>query len=68
MVNQIYPSELKLNKVNTSDTKVTFYNLHLSISNDIVSIKIYDKRDDFNFEIVNFPSLAHQSRRLGVSL
>ena len=30
---------------------------HLSISNDIVSTKIYDKRDDFDFEIVNFPSL-----------
>ena len=28
---------------------------HLSISNDIVSTKIYDKRDDFDFEIVNFP-------------
>ena len=31
--------------------------LHLSISNDIVSSKIYDKRDDFDFEIVNFPFL-----------
>ena len=26
-----------------------------SISNVIVSSKIYDKRDDFNFEIVNLP-------------
>ena len=32
--------------------------MHLSISNDIVSTKIYDKRDDFDFEIVNFPFLA----------
>ena len=31
--------------------------MHLSISNDIVSTKIYYKRDDFNFEIVNFPFL-----------
>ena len=31
--------------------------LHLSISNDIVSNKIYDKRDDFDFEIDNFPFL-----------
>ena len=31
--------------------------MHLSISNDIVSTKIYDKRDDFDFEIVKFPSL-----------
>ena len=29
----------------------------MSITNDIVSSKIYDKQDDFNFEIVNFPFL-----------
>ena len=57
MVSQIYPSELKLNKANTSDTEAAFLDLHLSISNDIISTKIYDKRDDFDFEIVNFPFL-----------
>ena len=57
MVSQIYPSELQLNKANTSDTEAAFLYLHLSISNDIVSTKIYDKRDDFDFEIVNFPFL-----------
>ena len=46
MVSQIYPSELKPNKANTSDTEA-----------DIVSTKIYYKRDDFDFEIVNFPFL-----------
>ena len=55
MVSQIYPSELQLNKANASDTEAAFLELHLSISNDIVSTKIYDKRDDFDFEIVNFP-------------
>ena len=57
MVSQIYPSELQLNKANTSDTEAAFLDLHLSISNDIVSTKIYDKHDDFDFEIVNFPFL-----------
>ena len=57
MVSQIYPSELQLNKANASDTEAAFLDLHLSISNDIVSTKIYDKRDDFDFEIVNFPFL-----------
>ena len=42
------------NKANTSDTKATFLDLHFSISNDIVSNNIYDKRDDFDFAIVNF--------------
>ena len=55
MVSQIYPSELQLNKANASDTKAAFLDLHLSISNDIVSTKIYNKRDDFDFRIVNFP-------------
>ena len=54
MVDQIYPSEPQLNKANTSDKEAAFLDLHLSISNDIVSTKIYDKRDDFDFEIVNF--------------
>ena len=57
LVSQIYPSELDLNKANTSDAEATFLDLHLSISNDIVSTKIYDKRDDFGFEIVNIPFL-----------
>ena len=42
MVSQIYPSELQRNKANTSDTEPAFLVLHLSISNDIVSTKIYD--------------------------
>ena len=57
IVSQIYPSELQLNKANSSDTEAAFLDLHLSISNDIVSTKIYDKRDDFDFEIVNLPFL-----------
>ena len=39
MVRKIYPSELQLNKANTSDTEAAFLDLHLSISNDIVSTK-----------------------------
>ena len=47
----------KLNKANTSYTEAPFLDLHLSISNVFVSSKIYDKRDDFDFDIVNFPFL-----------
>ena len=47
MVSQIYHSELQLNKASTSDTEAAFLDLHLSISNDIVSTKIYDKCDNF---------------------
>ena len=57
MLGQIYPTELQLNKANSSDTEAPFLDLNLSITNGIASSKIYDKRDDFNFEIVNFPFL-----------
>ena len=30
---------------------------HLSLSNGFVETKIYNKRDDFDFDIVNFPFL-----------
>ena len=32
----------------------SFLDLHLSISDGFVKTKIYDKRDDFDFDIVNF--------------
>ena len=55
MINQIYPSELQLNKANTSDTEAPFLDLHLSISNGFVSYKNYYKHEDSDFDIVNFP-------------
>ena len=57
MVHRIYPAELQLNKANASDTEEAFLDLNLSIHNDIVSTKIHDKREDFNFYIVNLPFL-----------
>ena len=57
MVHRICPADLQLNKANASDTEAAFSDLNLSIYNDIVSTKIYDKWDDFNFDIVNFPFL-----------
>ena len=53
----IYPTELQLNRANSSDTEAPFLDLNLSISNGTVSTKIYDKRVDFDFDIVNFPFL-----------
>ena len=35
--------------------KPPFLALDLTITNGMVSSKIYDKQNDFNFEIVNFP-------------
>ena len=54
MFNRIYLPELQCNKANTSDTEGPFLDLHSSISNGFLSSKIYDKRDDFDFDIVIF--------------
>ena len=54
-VDRIYPTELQLNRANSSDTEAPFLDLNLCISNGTLSTKIYDKRDDF--DIVNFPFL-----------
>ena len=57
MVNSIFPSELELNKAKVSDTDTSFLDLHLSISDGFVRTKMFDKRGDFDFHIVNFPFL-----------
>ena len=58
MVGQIYPTELQLNEANSFDTEAPFLDLNLSITNGIVSSKIYDKQDIYYFEIINFPFLG----------
>ena len=40
-----------------SDAEALFLNLLLSISDGFVKTKIYDKRGDFDLDIVNFPFL-----------
>ena len=49
-MNRIYPPELRL-------IKASLFDLHLSILNGFISSKIYDKRDDFDFDKMNFPVL-----------
>ena len=40
-----------------SDTEASFLDLHLSILDGFIKTKIYDKRDEFDFDIVNIPFL-----------
>ena len=57
MVDRIYPIELQLNRANSSDTEAALLDLNLCIYNGTVSTKIHIKRDDFDFDRVNFPLL-----------
>ena len=61
MVSQIYPSALQLNKANTSDTEAAFLDLHLSISNDIVSTKIDKVLDGGVWYSLFIKNLVHYS-------
>ena len=51
MVSQIYPTELQLNNANSFEAKAPFMDM------DLISSNNYDKRDDLNFEPINFPFL-----------
>ena len=57
MVGQIYPTKIQLNEANSFDTGAPFLDLNLSVYNDIVSSKIDDKPNYFNFIKVNFQFL-----------
>ena len=57
-VNEIYPPELELKKTNETNLNAPYLDLSINIEQDnSLYCKLYDKRDDFNFEIVNFPHL-----------
>ena len=56
---QMYPAELEIKDTTESTTSASYLDLLLSIGRDgQLHISIYDKRDDFNFQITNFPFLS----------
>ena len=58
-VKDIYPSQLNVEKTNQSDNPANHLDLTFTIVKDEkLSTKLHDKRDDFDFHIVNFPFLS----------
>ena len=56
---QMYPAELQINDTTESTTFASYLDLLQSIGRDgQLHTSIYDKRDDFNFHITNFPFLS----------
>ena len=60
----IYPTELQLNKANTSDKETSFLDLNIKVVGSDVHTSVYDKPDDFEFPIVNYPWLSGVVPRL----
>ena len=48
-------NQIQLNKANVSDTETLFWEKRLFISGCFIKAKMYDKRDDFEFDIEFFP-------------
>ena len=58
-INDIYPAELEIKDANDADHRASYVYLDLSYDRDKrLQVILYDKRDDFNFNIVNFPFLS----------
>ena len=56
---QMYPPELEIKDTTKSNTSASYLDLLLSIGKDgQLRTPLYDKRDDFNFHITNFPFLS----------
>ena len=55
----IYPAELEIKDTTYADHRASYLDIDLSYDRDKrLQVKLYDKRDDFNFNIVNFPFLS----------
>ena len=58
-VDRIYPIELEIKDTTDTDRSASYFDIPLEIdSKGRLRTKLYDKRDDFNFPIVNFPFIC----------
>jgi hypothetical protein len=58
-VDRIYPIELEIKDITDTDRSASYLDLHLDIDSEgWLKTKLYDKRDDFNFPIGNFPFIC----------
>ena len=59
-VDRIYPIELEIKDTTNADRSASYLGLHLEIDSEgRLRTKLYDKRDVFNFPIVNFPFICN---------
>ena len=54
----IYPRELEIKETTETAASSSYLECYLYIDNGKLATRLYDKRDDFNFPIVNFPFLS----------
>jgi hypothetical protein len=55
----IYPPELEIKETTATASSASYLDIYLEFDDSgKLSTKIYDKRDDFNFKIINFPNMC----------
>ena len=54
----IYPASLKLKKENQGDISADILDLSINLQDNLFGYKLFDKRDHFKFDIVNYPDLS----------
>jgi hypothetical protein len=61
-IDRIYTIELETKDTTDTDRPVSYLDLHLEIDSEgRLKTKPYDKRDDLNFPIVNFPFICNNN-------
>lgn len=58
VMKDIYPKELVLVPDDSDGLSTPFLDLQLVVKDGVVSTSIFDKRDAFDFKIINFPTLT----------
>jgi hypothetical protein len=63
------PPELEVKETTDTVSSASFLDLYLEFDDSgQISTEIYDKRDDFNFKIINFPNRGYINGRNSANL
>jgi len=57
-IDDIYPPELSLKKTSEASDRVSYLDISIGLCGGRYVTEVYDKRDNFDFEIVNFPYMC----------
>ena len=57
-IKNIYPTELHLKKTTENVTALSYLDILITIENGKYTTTLYDKRDSFQFDIINFPDMS----------
>ena len=67
----IYPAQMEISKTNDSSNSANYLDMKISIKDGKFIVMRYDKREDFNFKVINFPHFNTNSptnAKLGVMI